>query len=492
MVYFTKTKPVFLLLLPVFFVLHGYIENYNFVPVSDASLLALLYIGGAFIIAAISWLFFRDFIKASLIAFIMMAYNFFYGSTLDILKSHFPGVFVLRHSFIVPVSFLFFLVVIIGLKKRKKSLTGIIFYLNLLLLLLLVVDTGWLIIKIASSKKNSPYTLATAGFTLCDTCKKPDVFLIILDEYTGNKALKEVFNFDNSAFEEELQNKGFHVIKESSSNYNYTPFSMASILNMDYLTLNMKTKGKGNLNYCYETIRDSRVVKFFKAHGYQFYNYSAFNFPGQPSLQSGSFLPIKTKLITAQTFLSKLEEDASFNIARGRFNFKSALKKVTYENFHNNEDILLRTKNMAAQQITAPKFIYAHLVMPHYPYYFNSNSVPLPLEDIVEGRESDTKNYVEYLEYCNKRILQLVDSVLTASATPPVIMLLGDHGFRHFKNKTDRAYYFMNLNAVYFPGKNYQLFYDKMTNVNQFRVVFNTLFNQQLPILKDSTIYLWN
>ncbi len=52
---------------------------------------------------------------------------------------------------------------------------------------------------------------------------------------------------------------------------------------MSYLDLNMKTKAPGNLNYCYRMIRDSRVIKFLEANSYQFYNYSIFDFKGQPS-----------------------------------------------------------------------------------------------------------------------------------------------------------------------------------------------------------------
>jgi hypothetical protein len=57
--------------------------------------------------------------------------------------------------------------------------------------------------------------------------------------------------------------------------------------------------------------------------------------------------------------------------------------------------------------------------------------------------------------------------------------------------KTDSRYDFMNLNAVYLPNHNYAGLYDSITNVNQFRAVFNNLFHVQLPLLKDSTIDVW-
>jgi len=65
-------------------------------------------------------------------------------------------------------------------------------------------------------------------------------------------------------------------------------------------------------------------------------------------------------------------------------------------------------------------------------------------------------------------------------------MILSDHGSRHLNKGEEVTNDFVNLNAKYIPGKNYALCYDSITNVNQFRVLFNTCFAQQLPLLKDS------
>jgi hypothetical protein len=43
---------------------------------------------------------------------------------------------------------------------------------------------------------------------------------------------------------------------------------------------------------------------------------------------------------------------------------------------------------------------------------------------------------------------------------------------------------------IYFPGKNEEEFPDSLSNVNLFRFILNKQFNQQLPFLKDSTIFL--
>ena len=67
---------------------------------------------------------------------------------------------------------------------------------------------------------------------------------------------------------------------------------------------------------------------------------------------------------------------------------------------------------------------------------------------------------------------------------------MSDHGYRYIKDGGAYSWFFNNQNAVYFPDGDYSLMYDSISNVNQFRVVFNKLFRLNLPLLKDSVIFL--
>jgi hypothetical protein len=486
MIVFLKARPLFLLLLPVFFVLHGFTSCYGLIPAAGAFLLTLIYTGSAVVIAFICWLFYRDLVKASLAASALMGYQFFFGTIQDLSRKYFAGNFISRYSFLLPLSLLLFLLIFTGLKKRKGSFRKTIFFLNILLLLFVALDAGWLISRVVMPRQ-AP---APTGFATCDSCKKPDVFFIILDEYTSNTALEEKFGHDNSPFEKELQQRGFHIITNGKSNYNYTPFSLASLLNMDYLDLNMKTKGQGNLQYCYQMIRNSRVLQFFQAGGYEFYNYSVFDFPRQPAVSPDDFLPLRTKLITSQTFLSRIRKDILFNIGTGKFNLEKINKKIIYSHLHNNEKFIALTLATAKKE-PSPKFVYTHLMMPHHPYYFDRDGKPQPYDSLLERKQVNRQLYVEYLLYCNKKIIDLTDSLLRSSPSPPVIILLGDHGFRYYSAKEDRPYCFMTFGAVYFPDRDYRYFYNGMSAVNLFPVILDTQFGQQLPLRKDSTVYLW-
>jgi len=483
---FLKKYPLFLYLLPVFFVLHGSVENYDYVPFKDAILLIGVYLGFSLVFYFIFWLVYKNGLKAGVIAFLLMAFHFFFGTIQDGLRNIFAGLFVTKWAFVLPVSFCLLLLTIVSLKRSKKTFRKLAFYLNVLFVLLILIDLVWLASK--SAKINEVAKNLPGEFTACDTCAKPDVYVIIADEYPGNIQLKDLFNFDNAPFINQLSDRGFHVVPASSSNYNYTPYSIASTLDMDYLAFDQRGN-KPLLAYAYQRIGNNKLLGFLQNHQYKFYNYSLSDFKGNPAHVKETFLPVKTRLITSQTFLSRLEKELGFHLI---LRSKEEMRKTVYANKENNEDLLRSVIQTSAEKTKQPKFVLTHLMMPHYPYYFDKNGNEYPFESLIEGNQDNHQHFVEYLEYSNKKLLELVDNVLKNASSPPVIVLMGDHGFRHFRQPVDTKYYFTNLVSVYLPGKNYSAFGDSLSNVNLFRVVLNTTFGQQLHYLKDSTIIMDN
>ncbi|MCW3118423.1 MAG: synthase family protein, partial [Chitinophagaceae bacterium] len=61
-----------------------------------------------------------------------------------------------------------------------------------------------------------------------------------------------------------------------------------------------------------------------------------------------------------------------------------------------------------------------------------------------------------------------------------------DHGYRCFPAGTV-SHAFVNLFSVYLPDKNYIQFNDSITNVNVFRALFNTAFDEQFPMLESKS-----
>ena len=118
--HYIRTAPIFLFLLPVFFVLHGFIPNYEAVYPVDALRLTFLYFIIAIVLGAIGWIIYHDILKAAILAFILMAYHFFFGV---IRTSYRSMAKFFCHPIQIPVAFERFVVVVCDHLAEKKKKT---------------------------------------------------------------------------------------------------------------------------------------------------------------------------------------------------------------------------------------------------------------------------------------------------------------------------------------------------------------------------------
>ncbi len=483
-----STWPFYLFLLPVFFALHGFLENMDLVFLPDVLKLAGWYLLVAVVLFGISRLIFRNVNKAGLFSFVLLAFNFFFGAIHDGLKHLHFAPFLGKYTFILPFFFILFIWFFIRMKRGKKELSHFGKYLNILLIVLVLID----LIQVpgAYRKVKTRQAPPSTTFRPCQNCTKPDIYLIIADGYPSNVALQERLNYDNEPFLSELRKRGFYIAASSNGNYNMTTVSVASMLDMNYpadIGGTSKTYKK-DVARSLQLIRDASALAFLRSQGYAIYNHSIFDLGLEPSVTEPSFLPKRTSYITAQTFVKRILTDLGFHLI-DKFNISFVLRYSRNVDLRNNNKVIRLTTETASIDVR-PKFVYSHLMMPHYPYYFDNRGRQRPPEDLTTELITDTSAFVDYLQYANGVYLSLIDTILKRSTTPPIIILAGDHGFRNFKERGDKKYHFMNLAAVYRPDGNYGSYYPRISNVNQFRVLFNDQFKQELLLLKDSTIFL--
>jgi hypothetical protein len=355
-------------------------------------------------------------------------------------------------------------------------------YLNIVFILLLVIEIFSLGSQAIFKKKAAPESFA--GFTsICDTCQKPDIYIILLDGYAGAEQLNDIFHYDNSPFSDSLKLRGFKVVKKSNSNYDSSPSSVASTLNMEYLdSAEVENMRKNGHRDAFTRINNNRLMSFLQANGYDVFNYSIFKVAGQAAPIGGAFVPANTRLVNGNTLVSRLEKDVFLNLAT-RFHLDSYVKKQLYAANRDNER--LTQKNVMTRS-SRPKIIYTHLMMPHHPYYYDENGKARPFEELNNMPLNDTVAYLSYLKYTNKKILELVDHILSNSPSPPVITVMSDHGFRYFNGEYNK-YAFSDFLSIHTPGRNYDQFSDTMTNVNFFSRLLNNSFQQQLPLQIDTS-----
>jgi hypothetical protein len=89
---------------------------------------------------------------------------------------------------------------------------------------------------------------------------------------------------------------------------------------------------------------------------------------------------------------------------------------------------------------------------------------------------------------------QTINAILSRSASPPVIIIQGDHGPGSRLNWTSPEGSCLwertsILNAYYLPGAGKEQLYPSITPVNSFRVILNAYFGAQLEQLPDRTYF---
>lgn len=482
------TKEYFLFLLPFFFVFHEYNENVLVISFGQASALFLKYVLATYSVYLISFFLVKSWRKASVFTVLVMSFYFFFGAFHDATKNIFNDTLLTKYSFIIPASIICLILLLYLIKKSQRKFIRFTIYCNTLLLLLIVFDAADFAIPHVAKKQQ--YRQASGNPVLCDTCETPDIYFIVADGYAGDQQLREVLHFDNAEFLNALRSRGFYVVANSKSNYNLTPYSVASIVNMDYLPLKSSRENKEDLFKCFSSINSNPLISLLKNYQYQIENYSIFRFGNKTPLINSQFLKVGMDAISSQTLFGRMERDVGFNLIT-KYKFKWAFKNAAERGIEQIEKLYKKTMDAPLEIQSHPRFIYTHLMMPHYPYYFDKDGNRYDYEMILEKNWPLKKEYSEYLQYTNKKLLELFDQILSKSAKPPIIVFMGDHGFREFSSEgKDTNYYFMNMNALYLPKKNYANFYEGMSNVNQFRMLLNTVFHQNFSTLKDSSILI--
>ncbi len=467
------------LALVVFFCFHGFNEYYGLIELTDFFLFAsTLFITSYFLFWFFN-LFYKNKLKAGLLTTATLFIFLFFGVMQDALVFYKRFAFLSGPVYFIPLMiglFVVFLFVIWKIKKWQR----LILYVHLLLLILIIFETGNLLYYLFANK-----TKTTNEDVVCNNCLKPPVYVLVLDEYAGDTTLSGTYHFDNNAFKSTLTNQGFFDVKASQSNYVLTVHSVASFLNMDYLPIEISSSGSESA-YGYKTalamIKENLVTKKFQELGYEIKNYSPFDFKNAPATISNEFWGGNIRLITSQMMHRRLLKQLPFFAARNKF---IKLPKLLTNRYYTHIEFALSGSVGYAQKNAAkPVFTYIHLNLPHSPILFDSLGNRFNRSVIKKWTPALLDQaYLWNLKKANEFTLKWVGDIKKAHSGNVVILIMSDHGpspTGEQKRRTD------NLNIVYLPNGNYANWYSGFSNVNQFRVLFNIMFQKSWPLLKDT------
>jgi hypothetical protein len=379
--------------------------------------------------------------------------------------------------------------------------------LNILLAGLLIVPMTQLIdfqVRSARAWSEAQPFASIQDLELPENEPLPDIYYIILDGYAREDFLLDDFGYDNSPFLDQLEDWGFTVAEKSKSNYAQTKLSFASSLNMDYLQSLRSdiVSGNDDSSILNPMIMQSAVRSILEELGYMIVAFeTGYNW---------------TQIEDADFYLTKRTSKIGEFYAHGRMNAfeamllqNSVLLVVTDAAIvlpdvftpeieapfqdHRERILFILDSLSDAPAIQSPKFVFAHLVVPHPPFVFapEGEEVILPSQfTLTETTEiQDEAKYVEgylnQLVFINTQMEAVLSEILTNSDVPPIIVIQADHG----PGLSSASGRMAILNAYYLPGKDESVIYVDISPVNTFRVIFNEFFGANYPLLEDVSYF---
>ena len=222
---------------------------------------------------------------------------------------------------------------------------------------------------------------------------------------------------------------GFFVAKNSRSDYDFTPYCMASYLNGSELQLS--TYRPQNELYTqpfhntFDLIAQSRVAEYLEKLGYKTVNFSLFK------LKNTEFFYNLWHNSDKEPIVERFFAPTLWKIAWAKIGFLLNSEQYIAQAYPNKMimDTLGKLNFAEAKQ---PLFVYAHVMMPHAPFCFDENGQKVR----IEHKAADEVLYLGQLRYTNILALQMLKAILNnekknakKNAEKPIIILQGDHGF---------------------------------------------------------------
>ncbi|MFA6449921.1 MAG: sulfatase-like hydrolase/transferase [bacterium] len=475
-------------LIAIYPALFLYTHNISELRFDEFAVPAAIILSCSILIFLIVNLFVRDKKKSALFVSLFLIMFFSYGHVFEVLGRGALGMTRHRYFFGPWLALLFF--GFYASVKTRRDLTNITSILNAVTLGLALfstfsiarfgstLDSKWIMNWNEEIKKISVFDKKKYD-------KLPNVYYIIFDRYSSEKALKANFGFDNSDLTGFLREKGFYVPSDSVCNRPGTMFSLASSLNMEHLDF-VKDASKPELYSpkLFYMINNSKVITIFKRLGYKFILFGDW------------YSPTRTNRLADVTYkfgISKYMDDFSFQIFNKSIAGYMYDKVFKVQSVENSKRIIfdkIAKITETARGEDSPKLVFVHFLLTHPPYIFKRDGSGYTDEE--RAKLGNKGMYIEQMIYSNSLMKKLVENLINNSEVEPIIIIQGDEGPGAGNmniNKNINELSCSILNAYLLPkshsNENFAP-YDTISPVNTFRMIFNRYFGADYKMLPDT------
>lgn len=318
--------------------------------------------------------------------------------------------------------------------------------------------------------------------------ERPNVYFFLFDEYGGYENLLTYYDYDNTPFLTELESRSFNVSRTSHNTEAVaTDTIVPNLLNLDYV---VRVEESGHKK---AVLRDNTFLyRMFHENGYDV------NIINHVDYLGTSGMKVLTKNQTRRTISEYLMRNSIYNkseLLRWLMEYYFTMDYGAHylEGFRNAMDAGLNCWQEAQEH---PTLTIGYYQFPHSPTMVGRNGEEL---DYTHGWDWANKDlYLGQVEYCNKFILELVDTI-TANDPNALIFLMSDHGNRYaihmmqigawteYDPHVENPLMQNILNCVYYQGRSFPI--EGETGINTLRLVFSEVFGMDMPPIEPYQDY---
>lgn len=309
---------------------------------------------------------------------------------------------------------------------------------------------------------------------------RPNVYYFLFDEYGGYDNLEHYYDFDNSAFLEDLEARGFSVSLHSHNTEAVaTDTIVPNLLNMNYV---VKVEESGHKKAQYR--RSCLLYQMFADNGYQINLINHVDYLGTGGCH------VLTSNQTRRTISEYLMRNSLYNKFPA---FRRLLDQFFVADYGDNyraslDNALEAELNCWQEAQDGPTLTVGYVQCPHSPTMVGPNGEDLPFSTGWNWR--DHSLYLGQVEFINKHILKLVDTIQEHDPDA-LIFLQSDHGNRYaihmvqlgewtdYDPHEENQYMQNILNCVYYKGHSFDI--EGETGINTMRKVFSQVLGANLP-----------
>ena len=325
------------------------------------------------------------------------------------------------------------------------------------------------------------------------TSEAPSIIHLVLDGYSRQDVLADLYHFDNTPFLDQLRQLGFAVAGGAVSPYNQTMLVMSSVLTADYLgPADQPMSAQALRRSLLQELRQNRVMETLSGLGYQTAAVDVRYDPVRMTQVDRLLLPRRISNFEMAVYEQSLLHRAAQEFGYVEPSLPKDMFSVPYE-----------------RELASPYFLYLHALAPHPPFDVNQHGDPVMPEGgwrgLADGshftdgdperRRIYRDGYIDKLMFTNEMVLTFLERIVGEGTGPKVIIIHGDHGGGLYfdQDSADRSCIterFSPLLAVYSTDGRLQAdLPPDMNLVNIYRLVFNTYFGTELPFLPSQSSF---